>query len=140
MGNRKLLIGGKFSKGFAEGSIKEEGIVAKASLTTRPVEDDSVRAAFNDRQDPSRPGQSDDANVVRGALLGPNPAQFLQQLFIVRDVVSLRARPARRVDAGSAAESIDRDPRIVRKYQPAGAGAVVESLLAGIFLKCSAIF
>src|SRR5207245_2661756 len=93
-------------------------IVAETLLAARRPDERAVDGALEFLDVFVGPGEAERADEMRRALAARTRAALAQLVF--HDLhgppkVFLRARPARRIDAGIAAERIDRQPGIVGK-------------------------
>ena len=67
-------------------------------------------------------------------------AKLRDQLLIIRRIVAVHPRIARRVDTRGAIQRLHREPRVVSKRRKPRLVTVVPSLDARIFHECRAIF
>src|SRR5450830_934161 len=109
-----LLRRGQLGAGPGVAVGHQDQVVAESAAPARLARQRAVELADLDLLEPVRCDKGGGAREVRGAVLGADVAELVEQQAQVRGVVAVTAGPARREDARRATEHVDTQPGIVR--------------------------
>ena len=142
-----LLLGRELRERLLQIGKIEKRIIAKAVRSARTAQDHALGRAAKSCQRLPVACRGEHAHKTCTTVILRDVLKFAQQAGVVFCVRGIAGAPrelrriTRRVNSGRAAERVNLQARIVGDYDFAGSSAaVVLGLLAGIGLKCPAIF
>ena len=109
MADGVLFFHGHFGHSLALFGDVEERIITEAIVAGIEVAQDTVTAPFSRHGPAVGPDEDEGADIVDRALFRRKGRQVGDELLVIGFIITVRARYAGRIDAGTAAEGIGGD-------------------------------
>ena len=137
MAHPVLVRAGDLPERLAEGRVEEQRVVAEPVLAPHALGDEPVHPLLRLEEHGLSAGHGQGAREVRAALLAREAAQLLEEEQVAVEVARpLAAEPAG-VEAGGAAERVDREAGVVGDGQQPRVARVVQRLEDGVLDEAS---